>query len=315
MTIGLSWNTLSIDEWERRFALLPHSNILQSYTYARAYCPFAKQKARWGLIEIDGKEAGLVQMFEAGILWNAVHALMIDRGPLWFEGFGNAMHVKRFHEELNRQFPARRGRKRRVLPEVEDGPSAQKMIAQMGFERLDRTGYETVWLDLALPEETLRSNLKQNWRNKLNKSERSGTEIDWSVTPEHIAWMLAVYASDKGARDYGGPAPEFLKIYLPMLAANGDLVLARAVKDGKPTAFVLLVSHGRSATYLAGWSSEQGREDAAHHLLLWEGMKRLKEKGIKELDLGGINDESAAGIKTFKEGLGGRSVRYVGHYR
>lgn len=54
------------------------------------------KKRGGGLIEIDGKEAGLVQMFEAGILWNAIHGIIIDRGPLWFEGFGNAMHIKRF---------------------------------------------------------------------------------------------------------------------------------------------------------------------------------------------------------------------------
>ena len=313
MTISLNWNTLSIEEWEQKFALIPQSNILQTYTYARAYCPIAKQKARWGVIQIDGKEAGLVQMFEAGLFWNAIHAMMIDRGPLWFEGFGNAMHVKRFYEELNRQFPQRKGRKRRILPETEDGPSAQKMISQMGLQRLGN-GYETIWIDLTHDEETLRANLKQNWRNKLNKSERAGVIVDWEITPAHIAWMLAIYASDKGLRDYGGPTPEFLKSYLPLLAAKGNLILARAIKDGVPVAFVLLVSHGRSATYLVGWSSDQGRDDAAHHLLLWEGMKMLKANGIKELDLGGINDEGAAGVKTFKEGLGGRSVRYVGHY-
>ena len=43
-------------------------------------------------------------------------------------------------------------------------------------------------------------------------------------------------------------------------------------------------------------------------------MIALKDKGIKELDLGGVNDETAAGIKTFKEGVGGTLVRTVGHY-
>ena len=62
MTCVIKWNTLSIEEWEKKFSRLPRSNILQSYTYARVVCPLQKQKARWGVIEIDGIEAGLVQI-------------------------------------------------------------------------------------------------------------------------------------------------------------------------------------------------------------------------------------------------------------
>lgn len=314
MICAIKWNTQSIEEWERHYAAIPRSNILQSYIYAIAVCPLQKQKARWGLIEIDGKKAGIVQLFEAGLFWNRIHALIIDRGPLWFEGFGNAMHVKCFFDELNKQFPQRWGRKRRILPETEDGPTAQKMIAQTGLEFFGN-GYQTIWLDLAPDLETLRANLKSNWRNKLSKAERADLSIEWDETATHLAWLIDVYAADKEERGYGGPTPDLLRRYGPLIAAKGDLLIGRALKNGEPIAFVLMVRHGRSATYFAGWSSPGGREVAAHHLLLWQGVSVLKEKGISELDLGGINDDSAEGIKIFKEGLGGRAVRYVGHYR
>lgn len=314
MICAIKWNTQSIEGWEERFARIPRSNILQSYTYAIAACPLQKQKARWGLIEIDGAEAGIVQIFEAGVLWNRIHAVIIDRGPLWFEGFGNAMQVKCFFDELNRQFPQRWGRKRRILPETEDGPTAAKMISQTGLQ-LSGKGYETIWLDLTHDAETLRGNMKSNWRNKLSKAERADFHVEWDRTGTHLNWLTGIYAADKEARGYAGPSPELLRRYGPLLAARGDLLIGRALIDKNPVAFVLLAAHGRSATYLAGWSSEEGREVAAHHLLLWQGALMLKEKGIKELDLGGINDDSAEGIKTFKEGFGGRAVRYVGHYR
>lgn len=314
MICAIKWNTQSIEEWERKFSQLPRSNILQSYIYALAACPLQKQKARWGLIEIDGREAGLVQIFEAGILWNRIHAIIIDRGPLWFEGFGNAMQVKCFFDELNRQFPKRWGRKRRILPETEDGPTAAKMISQTGLEFFGK-GYETIWLDLTPDSETLRANMKSNWRNKLSKAERAGFGIEWDDTGTHLNWLTGIYAADKEVRGYAGPSPELLRRYGPLLAAKGDILIGRAIHENTPIAFVFFAMHGRSATYLAGWSSEEGREVAAHHRLLWEGALVLKQKGIKELDLGGINDDSAEGIKTFKEGFGGRNVRYVGHYR
>lgn len=314
MICAIKWNTLSIEAWEQKFSRVPRSNILQSYTYALAACPLEKQRARWGLIDIDGRPAGLVQMFEAGILWNMLHAVIIDRGPLWFDGFGNAMHVKCFFDELNRQFPARTGRRRRILPETEDGPTAQKMIAQTGLHFVSK-GYETIWLELEPPAESLRADMKANWRNKLSKAERADIAVEWDAAGAHVDWLVGIYAGDKAARGYAGPSPTLLRRYAPLLAARGDLLVGRALQNNMPIAFVLFARHGRSATYLCGWSSPEGRETAAHHRLLWEGALVLKQQGIKELDLGGSNDESAQGIKTFKEGFGGRVVRYVGHYR
>lgn len=315
MICTILWNTLSIDDWEEKFSRLPYSNLLQSYDYAKAYCPMARQKARWGLIQIDGHDAGLVQLFEAGILWNAIHAVIVDRGPLWFDGFGNAVHVKLFFDELNKQFPPRLGRRRRFLPETEDGATARKLIEQTGLERMESTkGYETIWVDLAQNEETLRANLKSNWRNKLNKAEKAGITIDWDNMGREALWATAIYAADKESRHYGGPKPELLRSYATILAPKKTMLVGRAMEGTNPIAFVILVMHGRSATYLVGWSSPEGRDVAAHHLLLWEGMLTLKRKGIQEFDLGGTNDEGAAGVKTFKEGLGGKLVRYVGHY-
>lgn len=315
MSCEILWNTQSIDDWENAFGTIAFSNILQSYSYAQASTPILKQKPKWGLIRINEKNAGIVQIFESGILWNAIHAVMVDRGPLWFDGFGGALHVKLFFDEMNRLFPQRFGRKRRFLPETEDGMTAQKLIAQTGLMRMqNRTGYETIWIDLQSPQEDLRSNLKSNWRNKLNKSEKAGLIVNADVTGVLIDWAAGIYAADKTARDYNGISPKLFRAYAAILAQKNDLMILQAVKDGNPVAFTVVATHGRSATYLIGWSSDSGREDAAHHLLLWQAMLLLKQKGVKEFDLGGINDDGAAGVKTFKEGLGGRVVRYVGHY-
>lgn len=313
--IDIEWNTLSLPEWEARFARIPYSNLLQSYSYAKAQSVVARQRPKWGLIKMDGQEAGLVQMFEAGVLFNLFHAVILDRGPVWFEGYGNAMHTKRFFEAFGRQFPIRFGRKRRVLPEIEDGPSIQKMMSQQGFEKWGSDSYKTYWLNVAQDEKDILAGFKTNWRQSLNKAQKSEVLVDWSVAPGHIAWAIGIYAADKAARGYGGPSPAFLKRYLPDLAAQGTLLLGRVLQEDGAIAFVILAVHGRSATYLAGWSGDAGRAVCAHHLLLWEGIKMLKQQGIKELDLGGVNDESAQGVKSFKEAMGGRYACYAGVYR
>lgn len=313
MTLTIDWNTQSIDEWEQNFSAVPYSNILQSYTYARAAAPFLQQKPRWGLIKIQGKPAGLVQIFEAGILWNALHAVMIDRGPLWFDGFGSALHVKLFFDEINRQFPQRFGRRRRFLPETEDGPTAQKLIEQTGLKRVG-TGYETIWVDLMPSEEELRANLKSNWRNKLNKAEKSALVVEWDEKGALLEWASSVYAFDKTARDYGGISPKLFLAYGKILENQGDIIIGCASLNGEPVALSVCVRHGRSATYLIGWASETGKDVAAPTFLLWQSAVQLKNKGVKEFDLGGINEQDAQGIKSFKEGMGGRIVRCVGRY-
>ena len=96
MICDIKWNSLSVQDWQEHFNKIIRPNVLQSYEYAMAICPLQNQSARWGLIYIDNQEAGLVQIQEAGILGNIFHALIIDRGPLWFETFGAPEHFKAF---------------------------------------------------------------------------------------------------------------------------------------------------------------------------------------------------------------------------
>ena len=316
MNCILHWNALTPQEWDSFFQQIPRSNLLQSYAYARAYSVYAQQKPRFGHIEIKGKITGLFQIFETSLLFGAVHTVILDRGPLWLPGFGGAAHTKLFFETFNKTFPRRFGRARRIIPEIEDGMTAQKILESVGLQKREgRPGYETIWLDLNPDEETLRNNLKANWRNKLAKAEKSPLETSWDNTGKFFTDFKIGYAVDKSARGYPGPSPKLLDQIARFSSQTEDMMIGKAKYGPQIAAAVLFIRHGRSATYLAGWTVGEGRTYAAHHLLLWQGLTRLKQAGIKELDLGGINDESAKGVKTFKEGFGGVPVRLAGHYR
>lgn len=315
----IRWNTLPLNEWEARFHKIKKSNFLQSYTYARGASRFYRQKARWGLIMIDNKEAGLVQVMEAGLIFNLIHGVIIDRGPLWFDGFGGAFHIQAFIKALQKEFPKRVGRKYRILLEIEDSPSAKALIGQAGLEFLpQRDPYETYWLDLSPNVNEIRINLDGKWRNSLKKAENfaeSGKlSIDWDSKGLFYPLLHAKYALDKQERSYGGLSPQFLDILVPFLLEAGNMLIGVASIDNEPIASIMIIKHGQSATYQIGWTSDQGRSHNAHHLLLWQSVSVLKEWGVQTLDLGGINNETAAGIKKFKKGVGGLPYRLVGHY-
>lgn len=316
MKCEIFWNQLSLEQWEEYFQKIPKSNLLQHYGYARAVCQIDRQRARWGLIKIDGHPAGLVQILEAGFLWNAVHAVLLDRGPLWFDGFGGAAHLAAFFQKFNDEFPKRFGRKRRILPEVENGLAVQKMLTQTGLEIVNKTlPYETLWWDLTIDEETARQNLKKNWRGALQKAEKAGLEILWDDKGAFYPALRQIYMIDKKIKKYDGASPELLDNLAKFSTSTSPMVIGKVRMNGHDIAYCMFICHGTSATYQVGWSSQDGREYCAHHFLLWQARFMLQSKNIDYLDLGGVNDKTAKGIKKFKEGTGATSLCLSGHYR
>lgn len=300
------WNSLSLDAWRARESSIRRLPLLQSLDYAQSVGPLHKYQPRFGLIKIDGAEAGLCMVLEVKALRRWLQVLMLDRGPVWF----NNVSMDAFLSEFNRQFPRRLGRKCRIIPEME---KADEIMTRHGFSKTG-PGYETLWLDLTQDKETLRANLKKKWRQSLEKGEGSGINISWDKPETHLPWFLSVYEQDKAQKDYRGASVKTLAAMGSVFNSNKNLLIGRAMKGDICIAAVMLLCHGSSATYQAGWSGEMGRKTNAHHLLLWQALDVLKHKGIKDFDLGGISENEAMGVKKFKEGLGGDPVILPGLY-
>jgi hypothetical protein len=320
MKCEIEWNTLSLDDWQARFKTIKQSNVLQSYSYARAACKANRQSARWGLIKIDGIEAGLVQILEAKILFGAFHAIILDRGPLWFDGFGGAAHISTFFDIFHQSFPPRFGRKRRIIPEMAHGIAVEKILTQCGLEKVtNQTPYETLWWDLEQDDERARENLKSNWRGALKKAEiieqTGDIQVTWDDKGKFYPWLRTTYAVDKEIKGYSGVSPKLLDDIALFSTPDDPMIIGKVSQNKRDIAAVMFICHGQSATYQIGWSDEAGRKNNAHQLLLWQGRSVLRSHGIKQMDLGGVNDESAKTIKKFKQGTGAKALTLVGHYR
>ncbi|MFN3700886.1 MAG: GNAT family N-acetyltransferase [Alphaproteobacteria bacterium] len=311
----IAWNTLSPPQWEERFARIKRSNILQSYAYAQAMCPRLSMRGRWGLIVIDGAEAGLVQILEADFARKAFHAITLDRAPLWFEGFGTIAHYEAFLSALLEEFPKRLGRRYRIIPNMQDDAALKALMTQKRF-RSASGHYETLWLDLEQSEAALRSALKKNWRGVLSKAEQhSDIDIRWSFNPDDLQTLLLHYVTDKAQKGYNGASVKTIRALARVMLPQQKMLIGHALKDGQSVACVLLLLHGRSATYQIGWTGEDGRKLGAQNLLLWRAALTLKENGISDFDLGGTNDDTAQSVKQFKQGMGAQIVVTGGVYR
>lgn len=305
------WNGIDPSRWDALFARIPRSNLLQSRLYGDVMATLNRQRVRRGIITLDGREAGLVQILEAGLMNKLIHGAHLDRGPLWLEGYEKPAAFERFLTELRRDYPKRLGRRMRFIPETPDTPNAREAMNKAGF-RCVAPSYETLWLDLRKPLPELRAALKSGWAGSLRKAERAGLGVVWDEKGVLLPWFAAGYAQDKRERGYPGPAAPLLTHLCTAFLKGKNALIGCATLDGQPLAGVLIFCHGKSATYQAGWTTASGREFCAHHLLLWDALGKLKEREINDFDLGGIDAERAAGVKSFKDGMGARPVKTPG---
>jgi lipid II:glycine glycyltransferase (peptidoglycan interpeptide bridge formation enzyme) len=140
------------------------------------------------------------------------------------------------------------------------------------------------------------------------------------LKPAQYRWLLDAEAKQRQKRGYRAMPLEMTERWQEekATAANGDrgagLAVFRADMGRDPAAGMLFLIHGRRATYHVGWTSEAGRDNAAHNLILWAAIKDLKARGVAVLDLGGVNTQSGAGIARFKLETGGAVLQRAGAY-
>lgn len=96
-------------------------------------------------------------------------------------------------------------------------------------------------------------------------------------------------------------------------------ILFIAEFEGTSIAAVLVNCYApsRTATYLHGGSSHAHRSLMAPHLLHWRVIRRIREEGLDDYDLGGVDERRWPGLTRFKLGFRGErhahppSVDYV----
>ena len=158
-------------------------------------------------------------------------------------------------------------------------------------------GCDSAVVDLARPN--LRAALHGKWRNRLCAAERLGTPVfeisglpDWLIATEKVQQKQARYRN-------------FPQAWMMSWAryAPGSICTLTAGPQDAPIAASAFLMHGQSATYLMGWTGDEGRSVSAHNLLIWHAMSRFSKAGLLSLDLGGIGP-STPGLNRFKMGTG-----------
>lgn len=306
------WNQVIRADWDAALAPVGAS-YQQDWAYGAAL-----EKASPGVSVLratitgaDGRLIGLAQVAVRLVGLLARFALC-THGPVWLVPLSaeeKALAYAALKKSLSVRWP-------RLLVFTPDEP----LGAAAGLRGMKRvmTGDATVIIDLRQEEDVLRAAMEQNWRNKLAKAEKSGLVVQRSGTkPSQYRWLLEAETRQRQARGYRAMPLEMTERWQEAKLANQrgpGLAVFRANLGREPVAGMLFLVHGARATYHVGWTSDAGRANAAHNLLLWSAVRELKALGLLQLDLGGVNTQSGAGIARFKLGTGGSVLQRAGAY-
>lgn len=307
----IQWNRHSAAQRQTMFDSCERSTLTQSPAYAAAACEVEGTTADFGLIRFQSKPIGMVIVSRRRTFGGGA-SCSLYRGPMWIYDEIPGEMLKLVLRQLRNRHRWWRGRPLTFHPELADSVEHRRILTDSGFRRVAE-GYATVWLDLSLPLQTLRANLRAQWRNKLNQAEGHKVDVVVGTDESQFEWLYENHASHMAAHGYRGPSPALLRALRAHAPEGQHPLLLIAQQNGDPLAGILATVHGTSATYLIGWSGEAGRRVRAHNLLLWRAVEQLKSAGIHWFDLGGINTD-APGVASFKRGMGGELVNLAGGY-
>ena len=188
------------------------------------------------------------------------------------------------------------------------GIGAQDLRAA-GFWPLYTPGSVAI-LPLGAPAQ-MRAAMAQKWRNRLHRAERAGLSVRTSTLKgPHRA--LEDEAAQARARGYRGLPPGLTLAFAR--ATPGSVRLWEVWDHTSSTrlACVVVLRHGRMATWQMGHVLPEGRRCCAMNLALWSAMRWLAEVVHDQLDLGVINSDDAGGLAHFKLGTSAQVERLGG---
>ncbi len=314
-SLSIEWNQTPRADWD-----VAHAAGLGSYQQDWAYGVALKATSpgvkvlRATVRRSDGSLLALAQITARSFALVGRFAVC-THGPVW--GSDVSADDKRGAYRLMKKTLPQGGARLLVFTpdEVEDDTAGLA-----GLRRV-MTGDATVLIDLTRDEATLRSDMEASWRNKLSKAERSELQVQKAgLKPAQYRWLLEAEAKQRQKRGYRAMPLEMTESWQGAKAegAGGDkgagIAVFRADLKRDAAAGMLFLIHGKRATYHVGWTSDEGRTNAAHNLILWTAMKDLKARGVKVLDLGGVNTQSGAGIARFKLEAGGKVLLRAGAF-
>lgn len=304
----VTWNAIDAAAWDAQHARMGAA-LQQDWAYGACMKTLGVHVLR-GWVTRDGEPVAMAQFIVRYFAGQLASMALCSLGPVWLTSV-TTKEKQQIYLALKKSIPLNKLRIVLFTPAEERG-------ANLGLSSWRRvmTGQSTVMLDItkSLPE--LRAGLDKRWRHRLGGAENSELTIHRVGTnPGQYRWLLDADMQQREKRGLLGLPLQFFDLYAQSRQQPSKNILTIRADIGRDrVAGMLFLIHGESATYQVGWTNDAGRDQHAHNLILWHGIQELQARGVRMLDLGGVNTIRSAGIARFKMSTGGNVVTYAGSY-
>jgi peptidoglycan pentaglycine glycine transferase (the first glycine) len=325
-------SSIVIDDaaWDAWVASHPDGHILQTSRWARLKCEFGWRGGRVVLAAAPGGQAPIAagaSVLYRRLPWGQTLAY-VPKGPLvdWTDG----TRTRALMDLIRRECGRRHAALLKIEPDLPGSPSLAEALADCGFRPSGQRvqPLSTIHVDLAAGEETILARMKPKWRYNIRLSERKGVAVREGTRAD--------LPSIQRLMDLTGRRDSFEVHSAAYYAAATDLFVPAgmatwliAEHEGALLAAIAVFALGEKAWYMWGASGDDARNLMPNHALQWAGMMWAKGRGCRTYDLWGIPDEVGEnpavyadsdrwgreglwGVYRFKQGFGGRVVRYTG---
>ena len=303
----VDWGTQDMPAWDQAHAAAA-APLQQDWAYGSTMVSVGARVLR-ARVEADGVPVAQAQ-FIVRKFAKYVSLALCTRGPLWLQAL-SAKDKAAAYKEMRQSLPLPGLRFMMVTPN-------ETLEEQPGLPAVRRimSGYSTVMLDIDKPMETLRAQLDKRWRHRLGGAEKSELNVQrMGTNPGQYRWLLDAEMQQRVDRGLEGlPLVWFEHYAESRKQPSRNLLSLRADVGRERVAGMMFLIHGQAATYQVGWTSDAGRDLHAHNLMLWRAIEELRERGVRSLDLGGVNTQRSAGIARFKMATGGTVRQLAGSY-
>ncbi len=325
--------------WDDFVQSHPQAHLLQTSRWAALKSRFGWQATRVALFDAEGRAVA-----GASILLRSVAGIRIayaPKGPLtdWSDDALTDALLEAMAAECRRLGAATL----KIEPDLPDTAANRRSLARYGFapSRQSVQPRSTVLLEIEGDEDVILKNMKSKWRYNVRLADRKGVTVRQTGIADLAAFNQLMAAT--GVRDkFGVHAPDYYAAAFDLLTpGNGAFLLAEA--EGRAIGAIVVGLCGDSAWYLWGASSNEERNRMPNHALQWAGIRWAKAHGARRYDFWGIPDDVGKiaagmaigdeastpvealpidldllpqhglwGVYRFKQGFGGKALRYVG---
>jgi hypothetical protein len=298
------------DEW---------TNIIQNFDDASIYQTWSWGAIRWGeknlshlVLKKDGEIVAAAQSWLVTIPVVGAGIAYVKWGPMW-QVTGRQRNPGIFQSmirALRLEYVTKRGLLLRVLLNDICGrtESTHLTMEAEGFvQRQSASPERTLVMDLSYSTDELRRSLNRDWRCNLSRAEKNGLEVVKGVDEDLFERFVLLFSEMVARKRFGVFLdPNDVRAVQDDLPGNLKMLIMICQSEGEPIAGIVVSGIGKSARVLLRATARQGLRLGAANLLQWRMLEWLKERGILNYDLGGVDPGTNPGTYHFKAGLCGK---------